>query len=132
MIPNDLRATARWKYPGKRLMNLIGENTADEVAEIARVSFSATSERLRVGALLALHGVGWPMASAILHFVFPGRYPMLDVRVMRIVDGPRGYSFERWIQFTEFCRKASTERGVTMRELDRALWTHDYIHTSKL
>lgn len=132
MIPDDLRATARWKYPGKRLMNLIGENTPDEVAEITRVSFAATTERLRVGALLALHGIDWPMASVILHFAFPGHYPILDVRVMRTIDGPRGYNFDRWIQITEFCRAASMESGVTMRELDRALWTHDYIRTRKM
>ena len=129
MVSDDLRAVARWKYPGRRLINLIGKNTPEEVTEITRVSFSATSERLRIGALLAFHGVGWPMASAILHFTFPAHYPMLDVRVMRTIDGPRGYSFDRWIQFTEFCLEASVEYGVTMRDLDRALWTHDYICT---
>jgi hypothetical protein len=51
---------------------------------------------------------------------------------MRTIDGPRGYNFDRWIQITEFCRAASMESGVTMRELDRALWTHDYIRTRKM
>ena len=126
MTSDELRATARWKYPGNRLVSLVAENTPDEIAEITRVSFAATSERLRIGALLALHGIGWPMASVILHFAFPGRYPILDVRVMHTIDGPRVYNFDGWTRITKFCRNKSAEYGVTMRELDRALWTHDY------
>lgn len=126
MTPHELRATARWKYPGNRLVSLVDENTSDEVAEITRVSFAAASERLRISALLTLHGIGWPMASVILHFGFPGLYPILDVRVMRTIDGPRTYNFGSWTRTTKFCRNKSVEYGVTMRELDRALWTHDY------
>ena len=64
------------------------------------------------------------MASVILHFAFPNRYPVLDVRVMHTIDGPRSYNFSSWTRITEFCRNESAEYGVTMRELDRALWTY--------
>ena len=122
MVLDDLRAIAKWKYPGPKLLSLVEENTSDEVAEITRVSFSATTERLRVGALLALRGVDWRMASVILHFAFPGHYPILDERVMRAIDRPRRFNFDSWIQVTKFLREKSMEFGVTMRELDRALW----------
>ncbi len=125
MVPGDLRHIARWKYPGKALANLVEKNTLIEVTEISRTSFSATTERLRIGALLALHGVGWPMASVILHFAFPDRYPMLDKRVMRVVGGPAAYSFDRWVEYTDLCREASRRLDVSMRILDRALWTLD-------
>lgn len=71
------------------------------------------------------------MASVILHLAFPGMFPILDMRMMRTIDGPHGYNFDEWIQITEFCRAASNEYGVTMRELDRALWTYDYNCTQK-
>lgn len=125
MVPGDLSLIARWKYPGKALVNLVEKNTLIEVTEISQASFSATTERLRIGALLALHGVGWPMASVILHFAFPDRYPMLDKRVMRVVGAPATYSFDRWVEYTELCREASRRLGVSMRVLDRALWTLD-------
>ena len=123
MLSEDLRHIARWKYPGKALVNLIEKNTPIEVTEISRASFSASTERLRVGALLALHGVGWPMASVILHFAFPDRYPMLDKRVMRVIGAPAAYSFDRWVEYADLCREASRRLGVSMRVLDRALWT---------
>ena len=129
MVSEDLRHIARWKYPGRALVNLVDKNTQAEVTEISRASFSATTERLRIGALLALHGVGWPMASVILHFAFPDRYPMLDKRVMRVVGGPEAYSFARWDEYTDLCRVASQRLDVSMRVLDRALWTLDLTGT---
>ncbi len=125
MVPEDLRLIARWKYPGRALVDLVGKNTPTEVEEISRASFSAETGRLRIGALLALHGVGWPMASVILHFACPDRYPMLDKRVMRVIGSPAAYSFDRWVEYTALCRKASRCLGVSMRTLDRALWTLD-------
>ena len=95
MLPEDLRHIARWQYLGKALVNLVEKNTPVEVTEISRASSSATTERLRIGALLALHGVGWPMASVILHFAFPDRYPMLDKRVMRVIGASDAYNFDR-------------------------------------
>lgn len=129
MTPDDLEATAKWKYPGKRLLDLVRENTADKLQENTRISFaSSTTERNRVGALLELRGVGWPMASVILHFTFPDEYPIIDVRVLTTIGclyKKDSFNFDRWTEFTDFCKDACVEFGVSMRELDRALWTYD-------
>ena len=134
MTHEDLRATARWKIPPRylrRVTSRIDENShsPDEVAEISRVSFDATTQRLRVGALLTLSGVRWPMASAILHFAFPDEYPIVDKRVLHATDwqykNPANFNFSRWIDFTESCRYERGRFDVTMRNLDRALWTYD-------
>ena len=100
------------------------ENRECEVLEISKASFVARSERLRIGALLALHGVGWPMASTILHFVFPKAdgYPVLDKKTMAAVGGSTNYNFKRWMEYTKLCRDTAQKLNVTLRELDRALW----------
>ena len=125
MTRDDLISVAKWKWRGGRVRQLAAENSEEEVREITRVSFSARSERLRIGALLALRGVNWPMASVILHFAFPDRYPILDVRAMTTVGGSTIYTFEKWKQYVEICRECAEQMGVTMRILDRALWTVD-------
>ena len=125
MTCDDLLRVAKWKYRGKRLQNLIAENTRGEVKECTEASFAATTDRLRIGALLSLSGISWSMASVILHFAFPNKYPVLDERVKQTINGPPEYNFDRWMQITKFCRTKSDEFGVTMRELDRALWTSD-------
>ena len=126
MTADELQVTAWWKCRGNRLAGRLGQNAPNDVEEITRVSFACTSERLRIGALRALHGVDWPMASVILHFAFPDRFPILDVRVMHSMGGPHAYNFDRWTRVTDLCRSKIMKCGITMRQLDRALWTHDY------
>ena len=126
----ELKKFARWKYLGGMLRKLIQENSKCEVREISRALFAARSERLRIGALLALRGVNWPMASTILHLVpvcvFPertrGGYPVLDKKTMTAVKGSTNYNFERWMEYAKLCRDTAQKFNVTLRELDRALW----------
>jgi len=122
---DDLVAVAKWKWRGGRTRRLCSQNTEAEVEEITAVSFAATSERLRIGALLALRGVQWPMASVILHFAFPDRYPILDVRAMNTVGGSTLYTFEKWQDYVALCRETAVAHGITLRTLDRALWAFD-------
>ena len=122
MTQDDLVAVARWKWPGGQLWKLCRQNTEAEVGEIRATSFAARSERLRIGVLLALRGVQWPMASVILHFAFPDRYPILDVRAMNAVGGSTNYNFERWHEYVDLCCETAAAHNITMRTLDKALW----------
>lgn len=125
MTSKDLEAVANLKWRGGRTRRLAAENSEEEVREITQIAFAAKSERLRIGALLALRGVQWPMASVILHFAFPDKYPILDIRAMKSVGGSTFYTFEKWIAYTALCRQKATAENVTMRTLDRALWSAD-------
>ena len=124
MILRDLRATAKWTYRGKALEDRVRRNTVDEVEMITRESFASTSERQRIDKLRDLQGVDWVMASVILHFAFPDCYPVLSQHALTAIGAPREQSFENWTSITKFCREKSTKYGVTMRELDRALWVY--------
>lgn len=77
MSRDDLIEIAKWKWRGSRTKNLCEKNTESDVNQITAVSFTTGSERLRIGALLTLDGVRWPMASGILHFPTSIRYLML-------------------------------------------------------
>ena len=119
----ELIEVARWKWRGGRTRQLCDKNTEEEVREISAFAFSARTKRARYGALLALSGVREPMASVILHFAYCDRYPVLDVRAMKAVDGKQYWTFERWQKYTEICQEAVRRFRVSMRDLDRALWT---------
>lgn len=121
----ELRSLAKWKWRPGRAARLIDSLEEQEVREITNASFTATKmagERLRIGALLCLRGVDFPIASAVLHFAFPTEYPILDVRAMTAVGGSTYYNFERWIEYCDICVAAAQNHNVTMRELDRALF----------
>jgi hypothetical protein len=118
----DLIAVAEWKWRGARTRILCGENSNDEIKEISAASFAAVSERLRIGSLIALRGVHWPMASVILHFSYPNKYPILDVRAMKTVGCKGPYTFKKWLEYKSLCQDTAKFHQVTMRTLDKALW----------
>ena len=62
------------------------------------------------------------MASVILHFAFPDRYPMLDKRVMRVVGAPAAYSFDRWVEYTELAGSAARSSASRARPKERRVY----------
>ena len=127
----QLQDVVKWKS-GKRTLHHLRGNTPEEVKECSEVAFAARTERLRIHALVALEGVSWPTASAVLHFVFPRRFPVLDVRAMRTVgeipadsNQPPSYTIPLWSKYAKLCRETAGRYGVPLRDLDRALWMWD-------
>ena len=119
-----------WKSP--RIRPACASNEPALVEETTRIALAAQSERLRVGVLMLLQGVAYPMASVILHFVHEDPYPILDVRALWSVGVdalPRGgHTFELWQAYTAYTRELAQAAGVSMRVLDRAPWQYAYEH----
>lgn len=112
-----------WKSrrPSKRYR----ENSEGLIEEATRVALGSRREELKIGVLLILSGVSWPVASVILHFCDRGKYPILDVRALAslgVDPPPSPYTFDFWMAYTNYTRSLSRETGLSMRQLDRALW----------
>jgi hypothetical protein len=113
-----------WKSARSR--PLVQSNDAPTVEAATRAAFETSDEGARVGALCGLRGVGVPIASALLHFAFPDRYPILDVRALESL-GRKGrslYPVSFWVAYLDACRRLAAEHGVSLRTLDKALWQH--------
>ncbi|HET7451776.1 MAG TPA: hypothetical protein VFL12_03495 [Thermoanaerobaculia bacterium] len=123
-------ALCRWKTP--RTAPLCESNPAALVRRVTSLAFATEDERIRIELLTLLQGVSWPTASAILHLCFPDRYPILDVRALwsLSVSPPRGFGWPFWSAYVDYSRKLARKAGVTMRTLDRALWTWSKEHES--
>jgi hypothetical protein len=122
----ELHKVARWK--ATRSAGRILRNDPAYVEEVTRVALSTESERFRIEVLTVLDGVGWPMASVILHWFHADRYPILDFRALASVGAPptQRYDFTFWNEYTTFCRGGAEAAGISMRDFDRALWQHSY------
>jgi hypothetical protein len=118
---------AEWKTVRSRLR--CEKNDAEFVEVVTRAALSSRNERFKVQALRLLDGVEWPTASVILHFCDRGRYPILDVRALWSagLDATPSYGFPFWMEYTEFLRGISTDAGVSMRTLDKALWQYSKV-----
>ena len=125
MSKDILQLVCEWKSP--RSAGYMQSNSETFVEAVTRLTFSTTDERARIESLTLLDGVGWPTASVVLHFFHPERYPILDRRALWSlgVDQSKEYErFERWHEYVQCCRDLATKSGLSMRELDKALWQH--------
>ena len=113
-----------WKSARSR--PLLQSNDALKVEAATRAAFETPDETARMVALCGLRGVGVPIASALLHFAFPDRYPILDVRALESLGrkGRSVYPVSFWVGYVHACRELAAARGVSLRTLDKALWQH--------
>jgi hypothetical protein len=119
----NLKVIVRWKSPRK--IAFIDDNTEIEIARALRfASDPRTSEKSAVGILDKLHGVGVPIASAILTTMFPEKYTIIDFRALEslgVIKAPTD-SIHYYLSYLETCRELARKHKVSMRTLDRALW----------
>ena len=120
---DELLRVIEWKSGGRQRRNG-ARNDAERVVEVTRVALSARDERLRIAALLTLDGVSWPTASVLLHLAHRDRYPILDVRVLQSLGIFKQVmpNFGFWLEYVDYCRALADRTGMTMRDVDRALW----------
>lgn len=121
---SELLVVADWKSPRRR--NLIAEADEGLIVEASQLALTAASEELRIGILALLPGVGYPTASVILHFFHADPYPIIDFRALWSMGfpDPPSYTFSFWSEYVLACRKLASRAGVSMRDLDRALWQY--------
>ena len=115
------------KWKSRRTKSRVAQNPADYVETITKIALSTPSERLRIEILRLLYGVDWPTASVLLHFGHQERYPIIDFRALwslGIDKSQTPYIFNLWWEYTQICRKLADDAGLSMRELDRALWKY--------
>lgn len=132
LLREELFRIARWK--AARASGRTLKNSETNVIEITRIAFQTSSERARVESLLILDGVGWPMASVMLHFYHRDPYPILDYRALwsSSLSLPPVYAFDFWWPYVEFCRTIAERNAVDMRTFDKALWQYSKENQGKV
>lgn len=121
----ELRWVGEWKTP--RIRPQIARNTETGVRGVTEAAFLTRDEARRLRVLLGLRGVGVAVASVMLHFAHPARYPIYDVRVRaalrrtglrrRFPPTPGG-----WEAYARTLRALAGRHRVSLRTLDKALW----------
>ena len=123
-----------WKYPRGKSRGFAARNGSDEVAAVTHEAFVATDPITAVRLLCRLHGVGIPMASAILASFEPLRFTVIDVRAWTALDrlgliealGLSGLGrqlgyFETYAAYLRVCVQLANGAQVSLRSLDRCL-----------
>jgi hypothetical protein len=121
----ELRWIGEWKTP--RIRPQIAQNSEAAVRGVTGAAFLSRDDAMRLRLLLGLRGVGVAVASVVLHFADPRRYPIYDTRVRaalrrlgtrkRFSPTPAG-----WVDYAATLRALAEGYGVSLRTLDKALW----------
>jgi hypothetical protein len=103
----------------------MNNNTDAQIADALRFAADThTTERSAIEVLDSLHGVGVPIASAILTTINPARYTIIDFRALEALgvskwpSGSVGY----YLHYLRKCHELAHQYHVSLRTLDRALW----------
>ncbi|ADI73371.1 conserved hypothetical protein [Methanohalobium evestigatum Z-7303] len=84
----------------------------------------------KLSILCQLDGIGVPTASTILHFIYPERFPIIDYRVMEVLNN-FGYlntknatSESNYHKYRNVILNIAAESNCSLSELDRALFAY--------
>jgi len=113
----------RWKSV-RQTPNYESNDEMDIRAATAR-AFSANDERTAILALTRLRGVALRTASALLQWMRPELFPILDIRVVGALGRPEPSSYEDmdfYLDITRDVRALAQRHGLDLRTMDRALW----------
>jgi hypothetical protein len=129
---SELIQVGEWKARG-RIRGRLAQNSEADVRQITKTALTAPEDR-QCRILGKLHGVGDPMASALLMIWDPEHHTVLDFRAFAALERlqRRGLLEEEvpereglyppYAAYLKCCRAIAQRLGVTLRDLDRALW----------
>ena len=124
----DMKWIVRWK--SSRSIGYFERNDPVEVQEQVSKAIEVNSVTEKVGILTELDGVQVRMASAILLFVNPDRFTVLDWRAWDVLhengylpdEIPDDPTVEDYLLYLGACWAIANEYDVSLRTLDMALW----------
>jgi thermostable 8-oxoguanine DNA glycosylase len=133
---DDLRRVSLWKLD--RVMS-VSEDTLQKLVELSKNKNVRIDDDLVKDVLEHLvlsQGIGFPMASAILKFINPDVFPIIDVRAYRALTGKKPYygtySYEKYIEYAKDLGKIARETKRPLREIDEQLYCFDDKHNGKI
>ena len=113
----------RWK--SKRQTPNYESNDEPTIQAATARAFVAPDEASALSALMRLQGVALRTASAILHWMRPDLYPILDFRVVGALGMPEPTSYEDvsfYLMIAKQVRSLAQRHALDLRTIDRALW----------
>ena len=120
-----------WKSP--RSKGVGKKNTNLYVKQISKKFFHLVGDKERMDCLKKLHGVGIPVASAILTVMDPKNYGVIDYHVWQALfqfeyvrekkDG-KNLSVKNWLQFLKILRSLAQQHKVNVRDIERTLFDY--------
>jgi len=116
-----------WKSP--RVKGIVRLDDFSVYEKAIRAAYGA-EEHDKLETLIRLHGIGVPVASTILHFIYPDSFPIIDKRTAetlyyaRFINSTSTDSSHYPLFRSAIVHIARENPSFTLREIDRALFAY--------
>lgn len=134
---DDIRQIVLWKL--NRVVNIPDDLLRTMGDWAARKSLDANAPEVRtvLQQLVGCTGIGYPMASAILKFMRPDVFPIIDVRAYRAITGQKlrsnQYTTEKYLKYIASLRAIQKKKGIKKFEtVDEQLYCFDKKFNGKI
>jgi hypothetical protein len=129
----NLNAIVEWKMEGvhlTRVMSYLAQNSDVEIEAALRLAVSTDNEQSAIDTLDKLHGIGVPVASAVLTAINPEKYTIIDIYALRSLGVPNGPAekVDYYLTYLRKCRELAQQFKISLRTLDHALWQWGFEH----
>jgi hypothetical protein len=126
---DGLRRVSLWKLD--RVLS-VSDETLKQLRALAKAKDLMVDDdrsRKTIELLVGSAGVGFPMASAILKFIRPDVFPIIDVRAYRALTGSKPYystySFVRYVKYAQALAEIAERTGLPLNDIDEQLYCFD-------
>ena len=133
---DDLRRAALWKID--RVLT-IPEDLISDLSSLAKsdnVDIFGDVVKDIIFRLTACDGVGFPMASAMLKFLRPDIFPIIDVRAYRALFGKKlystQYSIDLYLEYVKEIYKIRDKLHISLDKVDEQLYLFDKEYNGKI
>jgi hypothetical protein len=110
-----------------------GRDGAPGAADLIRKALTTSDDHEALATLAnsagGIYRFGPAMSSVILAACRPDRFTVADSRALstlralgRMPPGPPGFRLNDWLPYLDACRKLAQLCGLSLRQVDRALW----------
>ena len=124
-----------WKSP--RSLQLVKQNTSNKIKSITKSVITSKDEGFVIKQLIKLKGVSIAMASALLMFLNPKKYPVIDIRVWQVLyelnlvtsnTSGKSLSINNWITYLDIIKEKAKEYNTTARKIEKAIFLAHQIY----
>ena len=121
---SELECLDIWKTNYGRVRHHFKKNKSDAIRRQTGEAYTTQ----RIEPLMVLEGLQqYPMASSLMHFICPDRFPVIDTRALWTLLGKKlsaGKDRTLWRAYVSKCRDIKRDYGTSLRTIDRALWQY--------
>lgn len=133
---DQIRKVALWKY--NRIIS-IDDSLLEKLGKLSEeknLKITDPSVKEIVEEMVGSRGIGFPLASAVLKFLNPSVFPIIDVRAYRALTGKKpnsqSYTYKKYIEYALALMNIAKATDKKLREIDEQLYCFDEIMNGKI